>query len=215
VADAAGAAGSAALLGAALAALGYAGRQLADFALQFWRRRQADFARLVELHSLLRATRAVFLVQIDQRDRLLRLIRRNHPEVSPDRGFDAAFSQAYPHLNPEEKQLHSIIRGVTEHSMKPLNDALSEWVKGDTVFKAGRRRGRTDRKLARLLGDLEAHLSLWHAKYQVWIPGHEEHALVYLDDEEQHGVKFPRELDRVVAEVVSRRHGPDDVTDGG
>jgi hypothetical protein len=46
------------------------------------------------------------------------------------------------------------------------------------------------------------HLRLWHAKYEAWIPGHPRHALVYLADEEQHGIGFPGGLDQVVDEVL-------------
>jgi hypothetical protein len=47
------------------------------------------------------------------------------------------------------------------------------------------------RELAEELFALEIHLTLWHAKFESWIPGHPEHALVYLDDEKAHGLGFP------------------------
>ena len=41
---------------------------------------------------------------------------------------------------------------------------------------------------------------MWLAKYEAWIPGHPEHALVYVNDEQKHGVGFPRELDAALAD---------------
>ena len=75
---------------------------------------------------------------------------------------------------------------------------------------AGRRRAsdhpRQDHRevrLAKLLNDLDCHLTLWLAKHDGWLPGRPDHALVYLVDEEKHGLGFPRGPDQAVEEVVS------------
>jgi len=51
---------------------------------------------------------------------------------------------------------------------------------------------------------LQAHLLLWLAKYEIWIPASPEHALVYLADEKEHGVGFPRGLDELVDATLKR-----------
>jgi len=51
-------------------------------------------------------------------------------------------------------------------------------------------------KLAEYLADLEAHLLLWQANYVAWIPDHSERAVVYLDDNAQHGIPFQKVVPR-------------------
>lgn len=196
---------SAAAIGAIVAALGYVARQVADGIVAVWRKRQADFARLVELQSLLRASDAIFKVQNELATRLLDDIDRNHPGISQDGGFESVYVRAYDTLTGDEKELHSIIRSMTENSVQPINERLSAWLGTDTVFKAGSRRGRVWERLALLLRALETHLSVWHAKYRVWIPDHPAHALVYMADESRHGVGFPHGLDAAVDEAVGSR----------
>lgn len=192
------------VLTAALAALGYVGKQVADFVLGLQRKRESDFARLVELQSLLRASQAVFKAQNKQARRLVELIERNRPGVpSPPGGFECIFSEFFKDFTPEEKELHSVIRGMTEHSMRSLNLALSDWLKADTTFKTGRQSGGSRSKLAKKLEDLEAHLPVWHAKAKVWLSINEAHALVYLADESEFGVGFPEGLDAAVEEALT------------
>jgi hypothetical protein len=101
-----------------------------------------------------------------------------------------------------ERELHDIIRTITINTLRPTNQALLTWVQQDVVFK-GRRRG-ADRQFAKKLSDLEAHVLLWHAKYEAWIPQKPEHALVYLADEQSHGLGFPTGLDEMVEKALER-----------
>jgi hypothetical protein len=66
-------------------------------------------------------------------------------------------------------------------------------------FKAHRADDARYGRLAQLLGQLETHLILWHAKYAAWIPNNPEHALVYMADESKHGLGFPSGIDEEVA----------------
>ena len=59
-------------------------------------------------------------------------------------------------------------------------------------------------KLAAELVKLESHLLLWIAKYKAWIPEHNEHALVYMADENEHGLGFPSGIDERVDDVVNK-----------
>jgi len=52
------------------------------------------------------------------------------------------------------------------------------------------------------LAELEPHLLMWLAKYAAWIPDSPAHALVYLADEEDHGVPFPKGIERVIEESL-------------
>ena len=63
-------------------------------------------------------------------------------------------------------------------------------------------------KLGQQLNTLDAHLLLWLAKYETWIPEHPDNALVYLADEEQHGVPFPHGIEDTVGDVLVQRGDP-------
>jgi hypothetical protein len=65
--------------------------------------------------------------------------------------------------------------------------------------------------LAHFLAQLEAHLILWVAKYEAWIPDHPQHALVFLADEERQGVGFPENGTVILAALLGH---PVSTTDG-
>jgi hypothetical protein len=69
---------------------------------------------------------------------------------------------------------------------------MLDWVRSDTYFRVPNKR--VPREIAEGLTQLEAHLLIWFAKYESWIPDHPERALVFLGDESGHGPGFPREL---------------------
>lgn len=193
----------AAVFSAIIAALGY----VAKLVLESWQRlretRNVRRARLVELNSLLRATRVIFAVQNDHAKGLFAMIRERRPELAGvDQGYERTFANAFPSFTPDEKELHAIIRGQTIHSLRPTNEAILAWLRGDTHFKARKPSQGLLGELAQKLAGLEAHLILWHAKYETWIPGAPEHALVYLADEERHGVGFPSGIDGLVAKAL-------------
>jgi len=98
-------------------------------------------------------------------------------------------------MTDEERQLHLLIRTMTVHTFRPLNQSLLEWLRADRYFRAVSPSDRRLGGLALVLAQLEAHLVLWVAKYEAWIPQHPEHALVFLADEERHGVGFPKGRD--------------------
>lgn len=102
----------------------------------------------------------------------------------------------------EDKELHALIRSITVNSLHPSNTALTAWLDSDSYFKAQYAKPGALGALAKGLAQLQQHLILWHAKYAMWIPDHPDHALVYLADEEQHGIGFPVGLDQTVDEVL-------------
>jgi hypothetical protein len=44
---------------------------------------------------------------------------------------------------------------------------------------------------------------LWRDKYTVWMKN-EKHCVVYLDDEERHGVSFPKGIEDLVDEALAK-----------
>jgi hypothetical protein len=148
-----------------------------------------------------------YTIQSRHRNRLWELIGDRDPELARsagEHGYDRLFALAYPHMTAEERELHELVRAITEHTLKPLNDSLLAWLGEDTYFKARTWGSGLHASLAADLADLEVHLLLWMAKYEVWIPGAPENALVYLADEQDHGVGFPGELQELVERALKR-----------
>jgi hypothetical protein len=147
-------------------------------------------------------TRVSLAIQNEHAVRLLALLRQRKPQLDFSGGFESVFSEEFDTFTAEEKELHSVIRGITIHSLRPANSELGSWLRQDSYFK-GQPAGHTLRgRLAAALGNLETHLLLWESKYQVWISENQKHSLVYLADEKNHGTGFPSDIDSLVEESL-------------
>ena len=194
-------------LGAVIAAGGFVAKQLVHEWMGWRRRRERRHARLLQLSSLLKSTGYAFSIQAKHRDRLAVLLCASHPDRSrllQADGYEQLFSILSKILAPgtEEFELHALIRGLTIYALKPSNRAISRWLAEDIDFRT--QTGATGHRgeLAAELNLLASHLLSWHAKYEMWIPNHPEHALVYLADEQEHGVGFPKGIEASVQKVL-------------
>jgi hypothetical protein len=196
----------AAILGAVIALVGWVGKQLAEWFAMLRAEERHRRARLAELLAILRAGDAAWKVQCENRDRLAGLIRLRKPEWSGEEySYDRLFALAFPSMPGPERELFDVVRAITIHTFRPLNEGLLRWLASDVAFRV-RPPGKTLRaKLAEYLTDLEAHLLLWQAKFQAWIPDHQDRALVYLADEERHGVEFPKGGTALVAAILHQQ----------
>jgi hypothetical protein len=194
------------LLGAVVAALGFVGKLVVEGVRQ-WRADQArSRVRLHQLRALLRASRAAFRVQNDLAVRLAQQLEARFPDEQPAQpGFEHLFVHFHDRFTHEEADLHRVIRGYTEHALHPLNRAQLKWLRGDAEYRIAQGKAGKAAELSRLLNELDAHVMLWLAKYEAWLPGQPSHALVYLDDEGRHGVGFPRGVDEAVDGVLEKR----------
>ncbi len=194
------------MLGAVIAVLGWVGKQCAEWFLSVRAEDRMRRARLTELLALVRAGDAAWQVQCENRDRLANLIKERAESLrgSP-MSYDRLLAAAFPTMSPQEAELHAIVRSITVHTFQPLNQALLEWLTGDVEFRVHLQDGSPRGMLAKYLADLEAHLLLWHAKFRAWIPDHPERALVYLADEERHGVGFPAGGVEIIEAVLPPR----------
>lgn len=186
-------------------ALGYAGKAFRDY----WKSRRTShhemLARLKELAALLEESRSLFVVQNEQARRLVDMLEGSHPgEVSAADGFEEIFSKLHDRFSPQESRLHGIIRSVTVSPQRRVNEAMTDWLKADTVFKDTEQPTPERVELSGDLRTLELHLNMWHAKYEMWIPEEPKHALVYLADEDQHGVGFPTGIEKTVQRVIEQ-----------
>jgi len=192
-----------ALLAALIAALGFVGKTAADLVLRLRETARARKTQLTELYALLRAGDVAFWVQRELRKRLAAQLRARLPATSDlPPGFDRLFAATYSVMTEEERQLFTLIRAITVYTFRPLNGSLLEWLRADRYFRAIPPTHRRLGRLALFLAQLEAHLVLWLAKYEAWIPDHPEHALVFLADEEQHGVGFPKGGTALIATLL-------------
>ena len=186
-----------AAIGLVTASLGYvgtlAGRMIDDMIL----RRSIRESSLIELQSYLLASQAANFAQRNIRNELAATLRTDFPHHAK-LGYDALFAACFPKMTGEQKRTHGLIRAYTVDALRPMNQSMSTWLGKDREFKH-----QTD-TLGLALQALEAHLTLWHAKYAFWIPDHPERALVYLADEENHGVGFPVGIEEL---VVARTSG--------
>jgi hypothetical protein len=193
-----------AIVGAIIAASGYVGKLVVDVVLDFRKRERDRRSQLVELRSLLRTAKTSFIIQNQHATRLLSMLRQSDPQSPVETvGYERMFASKYVSFFPEQKELHDIIRGITIHALKPTNTAILNWIQRDAYFRGQRRSEQQIGSLPECLSDLHTHLLLWLAKYETWIPDKPEHALVYLDDEQKHGVGFPKQLDGLVERVLS------------
>ncbi len=175
-------------------------------AQSLWQARRERRARLGTLLALLRAGDVAFRVQCENRDRLYELLKQRLPDLVATAGsYDRAFAAAYRSLTDEERELFAVVRAITVHTLHPLNESLLLWLAADTDFKV-RPSGRGPRgELAGFLARLEAHLLLWRAKYETWIPHNMDRALVYLADEKRHGLGFPQGGTALVSRLLGHR----------
>jgi hypothetical protein len=193
----------AALIGAIIAASGYVGKLLIDAGLDLQKRRRDRRAQLVDLRSLLRVTRTSFDIQKQHAMCLVETLRLRDPALVGASGYEETMALAYPSFTPDEKQLHGIIRGITVNALKPTNDKILQWIQNDRYFRGQQKGAGHIGELPERLSELQTHLLLWFAKYETWIADKPQHALVYLDDEFQHGIGFPSGIDELVDQVLN------------
>ena len=190
---------AAALVAAALATLGFVGKQILEWLTSIRAAKRERRARLVTLLSLLNGSAAVYRVQAVLRNRLFNAVRQRDPELAKiASGYEAVFEAAFPTMTEAERQLHGVVRAYTVNGLKPLNEAMVKWLQADTEFKLATSDRPSEVNVARRLAELEPHLLMWLAKYAAWIPDSPAHALVYLADEEDHGVPFPKGIERAI-----------------
>jgi hypothetical protein len=188
---------------AGLAALGYVGKELWRSLRERSAELRARRARLHQLQALLRASRAVFVVQNLQAQRLAERLLRSQPDKAPEEpGYERLFAAHYETFDEDDKDLHGLIRVYTERGLHPLNQAMLRWLQEDTDHRTPDGKSGKEAELSELLNQLDAHLLLWLAKYEAWIPNRPDHALVYLADEERHGLGFPRKIDEAISAVL-------------
>lgn len=184
-----------AIIGAVFAVLGFFGKVLFDLLRARRVERQSHRTELFKLSGLLEESHSIFKSQNYQARRLRKLLQENHSEDAAGIiGFDELFYRLHDVFNDEERELQSLIRSTTMHSLHRVNEDLRSWLNCNEHF---RRRNDANTKLDELADQLRLlndHLNQWFDKFNTWIPSDERRSLVYLADEKKHGVGFPKKL---------------------
>jgi hypothetical protein len=170
--------------------------------------KQERIRKLEDLKSMLEESKNLFVMQN-------KLLRRLSNEVCErikcdatynTNGYENFLSQNYDNMTDVERDTHSVIRGTTTNSINIVNQELEKWIQADREFKINSvKELRTidfGSEFAKQLNQLELHLNLWRDKYNVWM-NNEKHCVVYLDDEIQHGVGFPKGIEDMVNKALS------------
>jgi hypothetical protein len=170
--------------------------------------KQERIRKLEDLKSMLEESKNLFVMQN-------KLLRRLSNEVCErikcdatynTNGYENFLSQNYDNMTDVERDTHSVIRGTTTNSINIVNQELEKWIQADREFKINSvKELRTidfGSEFAKQLNQLELHLNLWRDKYNVWM-NNEKHCVVYLDDEVQHGVGFPKGIEDMVNKALS------------
>ena len=128
-----------ALIGAVIAALGYVSKLFVDSWISWRQARAARLSQLLKMSSLLHASYAAFRIQKGHAQRLRDMVHDNHPDHRASRpGFERLFSTLFDQFTPEETELHAIVRSITEHALRPLNQQMSNWLANDIDFRTAR-----------------------------------------------------------------------------
>jgi len=183
------------LAGAATATAGYIGNLIVEgFRKQINIIRQRK-SSLIQMQSYLLASKTIFISQMKLVRPLCEEIENTLPTARHADGYDEILATAFKldgFLSENQKIQHGLVRSYTINAIHPLNMSMLKWLENDTYYKS-----RAD-ELGKALRQLEAHLVLWLAKYEFWIPNRDERALVFLADERQDGVGFPTGIEKLV-----------------
>jgi hypothetical protein len=146
--------------------------------------RAGALAALRAFRGYLNEAWSVFINQNNYRNRLMRMVRKNHPgEVGNAVGYDEVFYRAYPVLSPEEKALFATVRGLSENDVYAANNRIWQWTKQVSL--------------------LALHLADWFKIYEeVFLPD-PRHTLVYAGDERGLGHPWPRGIEPAVDAMIA------------
>ena len=93
--------------------------------------------------------------------RLASQLEHKFPNDLPhEPGLERMFTFLYQRFEPEQAELHSVIRAYTEHALYPINEAIAEWLQADVDYRTIRGKSDPEVQLAKLLNDLDCHLTL-------------------------------------------------------
>jgi hypothetical protein len=196
------------MLAGVAATLGYLGKAVHDHFRERRTHHANNIRELRQLAALLRESDSVFAGQNYLVRRLIDMLESNHKDtIARAVGFDDKFRAAYSEMNQDELELHAIIRSATTNSVNRLNQALKAWLERNEQLLEDLTASELVQRLEEDLSQLELHLNQWFDKYNAFIPSDSRRALIYLADEKQQGVGYPRRLRKSLAATIAELTG--------
>src|SRR5205823_2946483 len=114
---------------------GYFGKALHDQIKAKRKAKRSSKSEMEKLSALLVESGSLFRDQNYKARRLMkRLEDRLGDEVPGELGFDETFYRLYSRLEPEEREIHSLIRSTTINSLRRVNSSMSEWLRRNPGF---------------------------------------------------------------------------------
>ncbi len=195
------------LVGFISATLGYCLRLLID-ALKGKREQQKKLVKnLQSLYVKLMDAKEMFDLQKDKRDKLKKMLAENHQEevkrgIAKDYvGYNDLFKKLYPIFTEREKELHLLIRGVSE-SMRKINEEIRDWLGKDYLLRIQESKMDGMKELEEMLGTLRKHLNGWFAIYKGMFLNDNRYSLIYTADEWEHATGFPIGIERKLENII-------------
>lgn len=191
------------------AALGVAAKYVWDYAMEKKELRKTRIIKLEKLKGLLNESHGLFRMQNKLVQRLALDIRTrtcvSGSLTNTVNSYEAFFVPYYDTFTESEKDIHAMIRATTLNSINRINSEMLTWMDDSLDFKSNTvrcLRNTCGKELGEALTQLELHLNLWQDKFAIWMKN-EKHCVVYLADEEHHGVGFPKEVDALVDAAIT------------
>lgn len=183
--------------------LAFLGKNVFDYLSARHKSRCNKQDKLKDLRNLLQESSSIYCSQNYQARQLLNLLGKHFGgQVQTNLGFDEVFYRFYDQMSENERELHSLIRATTMNSMKRLNGEFQSWLERNRIFKEDEG-SLAQKALAEKLRQLELHINQWHDKYAAIIPTNEKRSLVYLADEKNHGIGFPKDISCVLDKLIA------------
>ncbi|KKN52621.1 hypothetical protein LCGC14_0610760 [marine sediment metagenome] len=130
----------------------------------------------------------MFNLQIDKRDILVSMVEKNHKQEIESgiakgyAGFNDLFRKLYPILTEREKELHMLIRGLSESLMK-INEEIRDWLGKDYILKILEIHTKDMKDFEKMLEQLRKHLNGLFAVYKGMFLNDTRNSLIYASDE--------------------------------
>ncbi len=187
--------------------LGYSIRLIID-ALKNKRFQQKKFLNNLRRLSLkLTDSLEMFRLQKEKRNNLDRMVKKNHKQEIESGiakgyiGFNNLFKKLYPIFTEREKELHLLLRGLSESIMK-INGEIRDWIGKDYFLKIQEVNTEEMKDLEKMLEQLRKHLNGLFAVYKGMFLNDKRNSLVYASDEFENAPKFPKGIDVKLKNII-------------
>lgn len=195
------------MVGLISATLGYCLRLLIDTLKSRREQQKKLFKNLQSLYVKLIDAKEMFDLQVEKRDKLEKMLRENHQEEFKQGiaknyiGYNDLFKKLYPLFKEREKELHLLIRGLSE-SIGKINEEIRDWLGKEHLLRIQESKIDGMKELEKMLGTLRKHLNGWFAIYKGMFLNDDRYSLIYTADEWEHATGFPVGIERKLEKII-------------